>query len=87
MYHKESSRKTIREEGLIKDKLISWFDDLSKSADKLADKEDQRKLKASFSKLQTTLYDLESNGSALRIVLIATEFLPWGSPTGPTSLG
>jgi hypothetical protein len=49
--------------------LLSWFDELSRSADQIADKEDQRKLKTSLSKLQATLYEVETNGRNLITIL------------------
>jgi hypothetical protein len=35
--------KDIRLLGRLEDALLSWFDDLSRSADQIADKEDQKK--------------------------------------------
>jgi hypothetical protein len=49
----------------VSDQLISWFESLSKSADQLADNEDEKRLKASFIALNKRIYSLEENGRTL----------------------
>jgi len=64
--------------------LLSWFDDLSKSADQIADNEDQKRLKDSLSKLQAGLYDVENDGRNLITILLAT---PLNKPNAEKAVG
>jgi hypothetical protein len=64
--------------------LLSWFDDLSKSADQIADKEDQRKLKDALSKLQNSLYEVETDGRNLIAMLQMT---PLDKPKAEKAVG
>jgi hypothetical protein len=61
--------------GLLKKlnvQLIAWFNELSGSVNQLADKEDQQRLKKSFIKLKSSLYEVETNGRNLVITLERT---------------
>jgi hypothetical protein len=65
----DANLKDLRLLGTLEDTLINWFEQLSQSADHIADKEDQRKLKQSLIHLQKSLYALESNGRELLTIL------------------
>jgi hypothetical protein len=49
----------------IENTLITWFDQISKSADQIADKEDKRKLSTSLRQLQGSVYSVEEHGRDL----------------------
>jgi len=63
------SAKDIGLLGQLEGSLITWFEQLSKSADQLADKEDQRRLRDSLKKLQAGIYEVETNGRNLLTML------------------
>lgn len=49
--------------------LIDWFDQISNSADNIADKEDKRRMLVAFQHLQKSVYNVETDGRDLLIVL------------------